>query len=372
MLSQSVPFIDLTRSAIRQPQFYEDVKKIVHNCSFSGAPIIEEFECEIAHKLSVNYAIGCANGTDALQIALRALNIGAADKVIIPNLTFWATCEAVVNVGAEPVIVDIELETFALDPNLLEVAIRESNIKAVILVNLYGGASKYIAEISRICRDNGIYLIQDNAQAYGVKYKGESIFKEFSDISTISFYPAKVLGAAGDAGALFTNSGKLAGMARKIANHGRKNHYSYEFFGYNSRIDAIQALYLVYKLRLIDTEIGLRVSAEFLYKDKIKNNIVKIFSFPEDVKVNGYLNIALLDSKEARVLMEEYLRNQKIGYGRVYPETISHQEICKDFKKILNGNAQKISDTILNLPLFAGMSNDEILHVVDSVNDFQL
>lgn len=222
MLKLSIPFIDLKRSRVRDPKFHVDVMDAVNACNFSGGSIIENFESIIAEKLSIKHAIGCANGTDAIQIALKALDIGPGDKVIIPNLTFWATCEAVVTVGAEPVILDIELETFAIDPGLLIDFLKVNKVKALILVNLYGGASKYIQDISDICKSYGIFLIQDNAQAFGVKVKGHSIFENYADISTTSFYPAKVLGAAGDAGAIFTNCDDLALKIRKIANHGGK------------------------------------------------------------------------------------------------------------------------------------------------------
>lgn len=372
MIKQSVPFIDLKRSCVRDPKFYDEIREIVSLCNFSGGPTIEKFESMISERLLIKHAVGCANGTDALQIALKALDIGPGDKVIIPDLTFWATCEAVVTVGAEPVILDIELDTFSIDPQLLENFLKKSQVKALILVNLYGGASKHINEISSMCKNYGVFLIQDNAQAYGVKFKGESIFKNYADICTTSFYPAKVLGAAGDAGAIFSNNDELALKARMIANHGRKDHYSYDYFGYNSRIDVMQASYLMYKLQVIDLEIKSRVYTNITYHNYIDNAALKIFSFPEEISGNGYLNVMLLNSKEQRISMEDCLKRNGIGYGRVYPETISEQSICKKFQVISKGNAEMISKTILNLPLFPGITDDEISHVVNSVNNCKL
>ncbi len=372
MLKQSVPFIDLKRSSIRDQKFFDDIREAVSSCNFSGGPTIEKFERLISERLSIKHAIGCANGTDALQIALKALNIGPGDKVIVPDLTFWATCEAVVTVGAEPVILDIEMETFSIDPHLLEDYLKKTKVKALILVNLYGGASKYIAEISSMCKFYGVKLIQDNAQAYGVKYDNESIFQNYADICTTSFYPAKVLGAAGDAGAILTNCDELVLKARKIANHGRKDHYSYEYFGYNSRIDVLQAIYLIYKLQGIDLEIKSRLQTNLEYLHKINHPALKVFAFPGVISGNGYLNVILLNSEEQRISMEENLRKNGIGYGRVYPETISEQGICKKFLSISKGNAKKLSRTILNLPLFPGITEDEISYVVNSVNNCNL
>lgn len=360
----NVPFIDLKRDRIDQLSLINDVQEIFVQKSFSGGEFVTRLESSLENVFSVNHCVGCANGTDALQIALKSIGVGPGDKVIIPNLTFWATCEAVVNVGAEPIVIDVETETFAIDPNILSSAIDKYRASCVILVNLYGVASKYLNEIVEICQSKGVLLVGDNAQAAFVEVDNRPIFSYF-DVSTISFYPAKVLGASGDAGAIFYSNKDLADKARSLINHGRESHYGYKFFGYNSRIDSIEACYLIHRLKYIKESIEKRVECLNEYKDKIELNVYKN---PANILSNGYLNVTLCDSEEQRISLETLLANNKIGYGRVYPSTIMQQKPALNQQNLLNGNADSICSRIINLPVFPGITSSEISYVVEKVN----
>lgn len=367
-----IPFIDLKRSSVSGHEILSKISNSLENCNFSGGVEVEKFERALESKLNVKNVVSCGNGTDALQLALKALDIGKGDNVIVPNLTFWATCEAVVNMGAEPIIVDIEERTFALDPSLVEDAILKFKPKALIVVNLYGGCSTHLEDIFHLALKHGVKVIHDNAQAFGVAYDGISIFQKFSDISTLSFYPAKVLGAAGDAGAVLTSSDNLAKKIRQLANHGRKDHYSYDYFGFNSRLDSIQALYLNEKLALIDAEIQSRKQADEFYFQNIKSDFLSIYAWENRIKNNGYLNISLCNDRLIREKIESILVAEGIGFGRVYPETISSQAVCRNFPNIETGVSEKISKIIINLPLFSGITQNELQYVVSKVNGIQL
>ncbi len=228
----AVPFIDLRRF---EDGFLERwAEKCAHvsaNTMFVGGPENAALEKRLVEDTGVGAAVGCANGTDALQLALRAVGVEDGDLVLIPDATFWATFEAVVNVGARPVTVDIDPVDLQMDFELFCKAAEEHKPKAAILVHLYGWGSARLAEYRAYCKDKGIILIEDGAQCYGVKYKGESIYKG-ATISTISFYPAKVLGSCGDAGAVLCESEELANTVRLLGNHGRTSHYGHGYVGW--------------------------------------------------------------------------------------------------------------------------------------------
>ena len=204
-----VPFITLNRfeNGFKE-NFLKGVESLVENTQFVGGPVVGELELALAQKTQTKYAIGCANGTDAIQVALRAVGVQKNDLVLIPDMTFWATFEAVVNVGANPVTIDVSKETCHLELETFKAAAEKYKPKAAIIVHLYGHASPDTQAIRKYCKDQNILLIEDGAQCFGVELNGESIFKQ-ALISTTSFYPAKVLGASGDAGAIFTNDEEL-------------------------------------------------------------------------------------------------------------------------------------------------------------------
>ena len=240
----SVPFIDLKR--------FEDgfldawiakVTELSRETRFIGGDEVNQFEQNLAQDTGCRFALGCANGTDALQLALRGAGVGPGDVVLLPDFTFWATFEAIVNVGAQPVTVDISTTDLQMDFHLFQQAAEKHRPKAAMLVHLYGWGSADLRRMRTYCRENSILLIEDGAQAYGVTLDGVSIYKD-ADISTISFYPAKVFGAAGDAGAVVTSSEEYNRRIRSLLNHGRSDHYSYEHVGWNSRLDSLQAAYM--------------------------------------------------------------------------------------------------------------------------------
>jgi dTDP-4-amino-4,6-dideoxygalactose transaminase len=367
-----VPFIDILRY---EKNFYETVSEktaaLLKNGHFVGGPVVGEFETSLKNYTQTQFALGCANGTDAIQIALRAAGVEKNDKVIIPDMTFWATFEAVVNVGAVPYTVDVSKDTLHLTAHAVSEAIEKFNPKAAIIVHLYGWACPDTFEIRKICQDKGVILIEDCAQAIGVKINGQSLLAD-AYVATTSFYPAKVLGASGDAGGVFTKDSNLASVAQKLINHGRTSHYEHGLIGWNSRLGAYEANFLVESLKHLDTRLESRRQVCAQYREKIKNPMLKFIAPASHVWENGYLSVALM-TPESRPAFIEYLKKHDIGYGTVYPGAMSEQPGAKGQigGKISHGHADWIAKSVINLPCFAYMSQEEVNYVIETVNNYK-
>jgi UDP-2-acetamido-2-deoxy-ribo-hexuluronate aminotransferase len=306
----------------------------------------------------------CGNGTDAIQLALRALGVGLGDTVLIPDSTFWATFEAVCNVGAKPITVDICPDDLHLTAELVEKAINQFAPKAVILVHLYGWVAKDTVAIRQLCQDRGVFLIEDSAQAWGSTLNGQSVFAD-ALISTTSFYPGKVLGAAGDGGAVFTNDAKLAETVQLLANHGRFGKYEHHLVGWNSRLDVLQANYLDLCLDYIDQRIASRQFAASWYRENVHANGLYFRAPANNTTENGYISVAFIDPGSREKLIEG-LNEAKIGYGIVYPAPMSSQPGIKNWTGghfSQANNTATVCASIINLPCFAGMQQNELDYV---------
>ena len=366
----SVPFIDLKRfeDGFVQ-QWMSKIEDLTINTRFIGGDEVSNFETSLKEKCRVDYVIGCASGTDALQLALRAAGIGPGDKVLIPDSTFWATFEAVVNVGASPWTVDITLEDLQMDYEIFIKAAEEQRPKAAMLVHLYGWGSSRINDFRKYCKENDIILIEDGAQSFGVEIDGESIYKD-AFISTLSFYPAKVFGAAGDAGAVLTSDENMAERIRSLANHGREAHYAHGLSGWNSRLDTFQAAFMNLALPHIKNRLDSRRKTAEGYTERLTKMGVKCVSPPEGYLENGYLNATLHDP-EIRSKLVNLLKEKGIGFGIVYPGAVSEQKGAEGLigGQIGGDEARKLSKSVLNLPLFQYMTDEEFEEVISVVGE---
>lgn len=368
MAISSVPFIAINRfeNGFRQ-QFLEGVSNLFDNTQFVGGPIVGEMEAALAKYSGSRFAIGCANGTDAIQVALRAVGVEKNEKVLVPDMTFWASFEAVVNVGATPITVDVNRETCHWDLETFKKAVLEFKPKAAILVHLYGWAAPETLEIREFAKKNQVLLVEDGAQCFGTKLKGASILSG-ALIATTSFYPAKVLGASGDAGAIFTNDEVLNKNCRTLINHGRTDHYSHGMVGWNSRIGSYESLYLKLALNHIDERIKSRMKAIDYYSQELKNLPFVPKKATADVLENGYCAVGMVDPKFRAQLIDK-LKTSNVGYGIIYPGAMSLQEGAKKYltQKIDNGNAHFVSQAVLNLPCFAYITEEELQYVCHAV-----
>jgi len=364
-----VPFIDLKRFEDGFLDNWNDkVANLSEKASFIGGDDVEELEEALAIWTNNKFAVTCANGTDAIQIALRALDVGKDDIVLVPNMTFWATFEAIVNVGATPVTVDSSLNDAGIDFDSFIVAIDKVKPKAAVIAHLYGWGSARLDKIREYCINNNVLLVEDGAQCFGALYKEKSIYSN-ALISTTSFYPAKVLGGAGDGGAVFTSDSNLAKRARQLTNHGRTSHYGYGLVGWNSRLDSLQAAYLNIAIKHLPARIKSRQEAISYYRKHLIETDIQQMIPPSDYKENGYCNVGLVKDLKLKSVIETKLKTSEIGFGNIYPGAMSDQECSKQFMHShVGGNeAQKICDTVINLPVFPYITDEELSIVVDTV-----
>lgn len=344
-------FIDLAAQQARiKPEIDAAIQRVLAHGKYILGPEVDELEERLADYTGAKYCITCANGTDALQIALMALGVGPGDEVITPAFTYIATAEAAALLGAKPVFVDIEPATYNIDATLLGNAIT-GRTRAIIPVSLYGQPSD-MDEINAVASDHGIPVIEDAAQSFGATYKGKKSCN-LSTISTTSFFPAKPLGCYGDGGALFTSDGELAGRLRMIARHGQSRRYHHEVLGCNSRLDTIQAAILLKKLEIFDEELTMRQQVASTYwKVFAEERFLENGLFAPEVKddrTSAWAQYTVLVPDRSAV--QAVLSKNGIPTAIHYPIPISRQ---KPFKGQSEGNlpvSERASSRVISLPL---------------------
>ena len=327
----------------------------------------ENFEKAFAQYCGVEYCIGTGNGLDALMLALKALDVGEGDEVIVPSNTFIATALAVTYVGATPIFVEPNLNTFNLNVFEIEDRITERT-KAIIPVHLYGQPCD-MENIVTIARKHNLYIVEDCAQAHGATYKGKKV-GSFGDAAGFSFYPGKNLGALGDAGAAVTHDKKIADKIRALGNYGSDYKYHHIYKGNNSRLDEFQAAFLAAKLPLLDKVNNERRRIAARYMEGIKNPEIILPYVASDTEPVWHI-FAIRSSK--RDALEIYLNEKGIGTNKHYPIPIHMQECYRNLN-IRQGElpiAEEISRTELSLPMYYGMTDEQIEYVIDKINSYQ-
>ena len=326
----------------------------------------EAFEKAFAQYCGARYCVGVGNGLDALMLALKALDVGAGDEVIVPSNTYIATVLAVMYVGAKPIFVEPDIRTFNIDSARIEEVITPKT-RVIMPVHLYGQACD-MEPIMEIACKHGLKVVEDCAQAHGATYKGRKI-GTFGDAAGFSFYPGKNLGALGDGGAVVTDNEELAERIRALGNYGSDYKYHHIYKGNNSRLDEMQAAFLAAKLPHLDRMNEARRRIAELYTKGIQNpKVVKPYVAPECVPVWHIYAIRCAERNE----LERYLSKKGIGTNKHYPIPIHLQECCRDLQ-IPEGFlpvAEEISRTELSLPMYYGMTDEEVQYVIDAVNAF--
>ena len=327
----------------------------------------EAFEKEFAEYCNAGYCVGVGNGLDALMLALKALGIKEGDEVIVPSNTYIATALAVTYVGAKPIFVEPDISTFNINPSLIEEKITDKT-KAIMPVHLYGQACD-MDPILEIARKHNLKVIEDCAQAHGALYKGKKV-GTFGDAAGFSFYPGKNLGALGDAGAVITNNKEVADKVRALGNYGSDYKYHHIYLGNNSRLDELQAAFLRAKLSILDKMNEERRRIANRYLAEIKNDNVVLPSFKEDYVPVWHIFGIRSDRREE---LEKYLNENGVGTNKHYPIPI-HLQKCYESLGMHEGDlpvAEEISSTELSIPMFYGMTDDEINQVIDTINNFK-
>ncbi len=326
-----------------------------------------DFEKKFAGYCGVDYCVGVGNGLDALTLILRAMNIGNDDEVIVPSNTYIATALAVSSVGATPIFVEPEIQTYNINPDKVEEVITE-NTKAVIAVHLQGRPAD-MDKICAIANKHNLRVIEDAAQAHGARYKGKRV-GAIGDAAGFSFYPGKNLGALGDGGCVTTNDKEIADRVRSLGNYGSDYKYHHIYKGVNSRLDELQAAFLNVKLDKLDYWNEERRKIAEKYFAGITNPLVTLPLKSDDIFEHIY-HVFVIRCKE-RDKLEEYLNSKGIGTVKHYPIPMHRQLAYKDLG-IGEGElpiAEEISRTVLSLPMYYGMTDEEIQYVVKNINEF--
>jgi dTDP-4-amino-4,6-dideoxygalactose transaminase len=370
-----VPLLDLTRQYRQIAAEIERVlPEVVESQQFILGPRVEAFEHEVAAHLGVPHAVGCASGTDALLLSLRALDVKPGDEVVTSPFTFFATAGAIHNVGARPVFADIQPDTFNLDPAAADAA-TGARTRAIVPIHLFGQMADMIA-FRAIGDAAGIAVIEDSAQAIGARQKlpdGQWITTgTLGDACALSFFPTKNLGAFGDGGMVVTNDANLADRLRRLRVHGGRQMYHHEEVGYNSRLDALQAAVLAVKLPyLAGWSEARRRNARF-YDEGLGG--IESLRLPEvrpenDSIVNQY-TIRITDG--GRDALADFLRKRGVGSGVYYPRPLHLQE-CFAYLGHSVGDfpeSEKASSEVLSLPVYPELTEEELDYVVESVRAF--
>ncbi len=351
------------------------IEEVLNSAQFINGPAVKTFQTNLEAYLGVKHVIPCANGTDALQIAMMGLGLKPGDEVITADFTYASTVEVIALLGLTPVLVDVDLETFNISPKAIEKAVT-SKTKAIVPVHLFGQAAEMDA-ILKIAKKNNLYVIEDNAQALGANFKHKTAEKVktgcIGDVGTTSFFPSKNLGCYGDGGAIFTNNDELAHLIRGIANHGMYKRYYHDVVGVNSRLDSIQAAVLNEKLKLLDSYNQSRKESAEKYSHFFRKNpkiITPKTVGEQDSHVFHQYTLRILGAD--RDSLGQYLTDNKIPFGVYYPVPLHLQKAYKssnyleeDFKV-----TNKLIDEVISLPMHSELDDEQIQFICKKVLEF--
>jgi len=356
-------------------QVNREIKKVINSSTFINGPIVKEFQNNLQKYVDVKHVIPCANGTDALQIALMALELKRGDEVITTNFSFASTIEVILLLGLKPVVVDVDPRTFNIDPSLIQDKITDKT-KAIIPVHLYGQSCR-MEEILEIANKNNLQIIEDNAQALGSKYKFANSQKQMSgsigDIATTSFFPSKNLGCYGDGGAIFTNSDNLAHKMRGIVNHGMYERYYHDEIGVNSRLDSIQAAILNVKLKYLDKYNKRRQEAANHYNAAFENiDQIEVPFIESDIDSHVYHQYTLKIMNGKRDELADHLLKNNIPFGIYYPLGFHEQKAYK--QEFVSDNdfpvTNKVKNQVISLPMHTELSKKQIKFISNTIISF--
>ena len=364
-----IPLVDLTA---QYHSIKDDIDAAVNATLESGrfilGPAVETFERSVAAHLGVKHAIGLASGTDALVLALRALDIGAGDEVLVPAYTFFATAGTVMSVGAKPIFVDIDPESYQIDIRLIKDRITPQT-KAIIPVHLYGHPSD-MDPILEIANNHHLKVIEDNAQGFGAEYKGKKT-GSLGDIACLSFFPTKNLGAYGDGGMAVTDDTALADRMRKLRTHGWKKKYFSEEVGYNSRLDALQAAILNAKLPHVQAWNEKRRELADVYSERLAPMRIGV---PVERAWGKHVYHLYIIRTPRRDDLQAFLKKEGVASEVYYPLPPPLAEPCQKlgYKAGDFPEAERASRETLALPLYPELTEEQQEKVIETVGKFQV
>ena len=350
------------------------ISDVLNSCIFIGGPHVNSFSENLASYLGVKHVIPCANGTDALQIAMMALGLQPGDEVITPSFTYVATTEVIALLKLKPVFVEVDTKTFCIEPEAIRKAI-SSKTKAIVPVHLYGHAAE-MEEIMNIANEHNLYVIEDNAQAIGSDYTFKNgTTKKTGSIGTVgctSFFPSKNLGCYGDGGAMCTNDDELAEKLKMIANHGQKTRYYHEMVGCNSRLDALQAAILNIKLPLLDRYINARRKAADFYDSAFAQNKKITTPFRAAYCKHVFHQYTLILEDVDRNGLVDYLSENNIPSMIYYPVPAHKQQMFADFggSDFILEKTDWLTHRVVSLPMHTELDEEQLKFISGKVLEF--
>jgi len=362
-----IPLVDLkAQYRTLEPRIQAALQRVLDNTSFILGREVSQFEEAFAAYLGVKGAAGVASGTAALMLAFRACDLGAGDEIITTAHTFWATGEAILNVGAMPVFVDIDPATYNINPALVEAAIT-SKTKAIVPVHLYGRPADMDA-LMRIAQRHKLMVIEDACQAHGSTYRGKKC-GSMGELGCFSFYPGKNLGAYGDAGAVAGNDGALLERIKSLRDHGRSTKYEHPDVGYAERMDGLQGAVLGVKLPHLDEWNGRRNAHAARYAKLLKGLPVTLPVLADGVTSNGHLYVIRAPKRDALL---EYLKQQGVEAGIHYPIPMHKQPgfLKRNIPVGPLPETEKAASEVLSLPMYAELTDALVDRVAEHVRQF--
>ena len=373
-MKQEIQMVDLQTQYRRiKSEIDSAIYKVVESANYINGPEVSQFSENLSTYLNVKHVIPVANGTDALQIALMALNVGPGDEVITPDFTFIATVEAVALLGAKPVLIDVKSNDFTLDETLLEEMITPRT-KAIIPVHLFGQCAN-MEKIVAIAKSKGIAIIEDAAQCLGSDCLLEGRFYKagtIGDIGCTSFFPSKNLGCFGDGGALFTNNDHLAESIRSIANHGSKIKYYHDNIGVNSRLDTIQAAVLNVKLNHLNDFNERRQKAATYYDQALSDINHLVIPYRNGYSKHIFHQYTLRVKNGQNLKLQQMLKENEIPSMIYYPVPI-HKQKAFNQKSTTTGQypiSEILSTEVISLPMHTELTNEQQDHIIKNIITF--
>ncbi len=352
----------------------EAVLDVISSTAYINGPAVKDFQANLEKYLDVKHVIPCANGTDALQIALMALDLEEGDEVIVPSFTYVATAEVIGLLKLQPVMVEVDEDTFNVTAEIIEKAITPKT-KAVVPVHLFGQCSD-MQPIVDLAEKHNLFVIEDNAQAIGSDYTfSDGTTKKagtIGDIGTTSFFPAKNLGCYGDGGAMFTNDDELAEKLRMIANHGQTKRYYHGVIGVNSRLDSIQAAILDVKLKHLDEYAAARNKAAEFYDEAFAN--IEEIQTPAREKNSTHVfhQYTMKIGSGKRDELQAYLDEKGIPANIYYPVPLYEQDAFKEYvaEDFSLPITEKLCEQVLSLPIHTEMNESLLEQISENVKSF--
>ncbi|RLD66837.1 MAG: transcriptional regulator [Bacteroidetes bacterium] len=372
---EKINMVDLKGQYLKiKDEVDQGIMEVIETTSFIKGPAVQKFQSSLEEYLNVKHVVPCGNGTDALQVAMMALKLEPGDEVITTSFTFIATAEVIALLGLTPVLVDVNPDTYNIDPDAIRKAIT-SKTKAIVPVHLFGQSAPMEA-IMDIAKEYNLFVIEDNAQAIGADYIFDDGSRKktgtIAHIGCTSFFPSKNLGAYGDGGAIFTNDDKLAEQLRAIVNHGMKVRYYHDYVGVNSRLDSMQAAVLNVKLKHLDEYCDARRMAADYYDQAFANhpNIATPVRYEKSTHV--FHQYTLVTKDVNRDALKAFLGEKGIPMMIYYPVPL-HMQKAYISPRYSEGDfpvTEKLSETVISLPMHTELTNEQLEYITSNVLEF--